>query len=79
MAFRGMPNEIFSFDYFGKAKTDKSSVIAFRCMWMCCIEYVPAKRNHLEKAKRGDLKLKLTKLEPRIKRLCNHHQAQSPS
>ena len=33
-------------------------------------------RNLPEITKRGDLRLKLTKLEAGIKRLCSHHQAQ---
>ena len=35
------------------------------------------KRNRLDITKRGDLRLKLTKLSPRIKDLCRKHQAQS--
>jgi len=41
------------------------------------VELLRAKRNQLENCKDVDLRLKLTKLEPRIKQICNQHQAQS--
>ena len=47
------------------------------CRLSVVAELLQAKRNQLEINKRGDLRLKLTKLEPRIKQMCNQHQAQS--
>ena len=35
-----------------------------------------AKRNRLEITKRGDLRLKLTKLVPQIKQICSQRQGQ---
>jgi len=66
--------------YFGKAKTDKFSVIFFGRMWGYSVvaDLLRAKRNQLEITKRGDgaLRLKLTKMEPRIKQTCNKDQVQ---
>ena len=41
------------------------------CGFSFGMELLRAKRNQLEKCKRVDLRLKLTKLEPRIKQTCN--------
>jgi len=38
------------------------------------VELLRAKGNRLEISKRGHLRLKLTKLEPRIKQTCDQHQ-----
>ena len=46
------------------------------CGFSVVADLLHAKRNQLEITKRGDLRLKLTKLEPRIKQLCRQHQAQ---
>ena len=46
------------------------------CGFSVVADLLHAKRNQLEITKRGDLRLKLTKLEPRIKQLCSQHQAQ---
>jgi len=47
------------------------------CGFSVVVELLHAKRNQLETSKRGDLRSKLTKLEPRIKQICKQHQAQS--
>ena len=47
-----------------------------KCGFSVVADLLHAKRNQLEITKRGDLRLKLTKLEPRIKQLCSQHQAQ---
>ena len=41
------------------------------------VDLLRVKRNQLENCKNVDMRLKLTKLEPRIKQICNQHQAQS--
>ena len=46
------------------------------CGFSVVADLLHAKRNQLEITKRGDLRLKLAKLEPRIKHLCSQHQAQ---
>ena len=47
------------------------------CGFSVIVELLHAKRNQLEISKRGDLRLKMTKLEPRMKQMCNQHQAQN--
>ena len=47
------------------------------CRFSVVVDLLNAERNQLEITKRGDLRLKLTKLEPGIKHICNQHQAQS--
>ena len=46
------------------------------CGFSVVADLLHAKRNQLEITKLGDLRLKLTKLEPRIKQLCSQHHAQ---
>ncbi|CAI9718247.1 domain-containing 3-like [Octopus vulgaris] len=46
------------------------------CGFSAVDNLLEAKRNRLEITKRGDLRLKLTKLSPQIKNLCCMHQAQ---
>ena len=46
------------------------------CGFSAVDDLLQAKRNRLEITKRGDLRLKLTKLSPRIKDICRMHQAQ---
>jgi len=73
-----MRKEIPSLEFFGKAKTDKFSVILFGRMRVSVVtDLLRAKKNQLEITKRGGLRLKLTALQPRIKQICNQHQAQS--
>jgi len=54
------------------------SVILLGQMWVSVVtDLLRAKRNQLQITKVGDVRLKLTKMEPRIKQICNQHQAQS--
>ncbi|CAH1099092.1 unnamed protein product [Psylliodes chrysocephalus] len=46
------------------------------CGFSAITDLLLKKRNRLDISKRGDLRLKLTKLEPNIKSLCSRHQAQ---
>ena len=50
-------------------------------MWLysTVVYSLHAKRNQLEITKKGDLMVKLTKLEPRIKQIYNQHQARVPT
>ena len=52
-----------------------SSYLA-ECGFSAVADLLHAKRNRLEITKRGDLRLKLTKLSPRIKDICRMRQAQ---
>ena len=47
------------------------------CGFSAVDNLLEAKRNRLEITKRGDLRLKLTKLSPRINDMCRMHQAQA--
>ena len=47
------------------------------CGFSVVADLLNAERNQLEITKPGDLRLKLTKLETRIKHICNQHQMQS--
>lgn len=47
------------------------------CGFSAVNDLVTKKRNRLEITKRGDLRLKLTKIKPKIKQLISLHQAQS--
>lgn len=46
------------------------------CGFSAITDLLLKKRNRLDIFQRGDLRLKLTKLEPNIKSLCSRHQAQ---
>ena len=46
------------------------------CGFSVVTDLLQAKRNRLEITKRGDLRLKLTKLVPRIKQICSQRQGQ---
>ncbi|KAK2579964.1 hypothetical protein KPH14_007644 [Odynerus spinipes] len=52
-----------------------SSYLA-ECGFSAINDLLLKKRNRLDITKWGDLRLKLTKLEPDIKSLCSKHQAQ---
>ena len=52
-----------------------SSFLA-ECGFSAVNDLLVKKRNRLDITQRGDLRLKLTKLEPNIKSLCSKHQAQ---
>ena len=52
-----------------------SSYLA-ECGFSAVNDLLLKKRNRLDITKRGDLRLKLTKLEPDIKSLCRRHDAQ---
>ncbi|XP_038669014.1 SCAN domain-containing protein 3-like [Scyliorhinus canicula] len=52
-----------------------SSYLA-ECGFSAVNDLLLKKRNRLDITKRGDLRLKLTKLEPNIKSLCSRHEAQ---
>ena len=52
-----------------------SSYLA-ECGFSAITDFLLKKRNRLDITQRGDLRMKLTKLEPNIKSLCNQHQAQ---
>ena len=52
-----------------------SSFLA-ECGFSAVNDLLVNKRNRLVITQRGDLRLKLTKLEPNIKSLCSKHQAQ---
>ena len=46
-------------------------------MWHKCCKFAAFKRNQIAIALCGDLRLKITKLKPQIKHICNQHQSQS--
>ena len=73
-----MWKEVPSLNYFGKAKLIifLSSYLV-ECGFSTVVDLLHAKRNQLEIVEKGDLMLKLTKLEPHIKQICNQHQAQT--
>ena len=52
-----------------------SSYLA-ECGFSAVNDLLLKKRNRLDITRRGDLRLKLTKLEPDIKSLCRRHDAQ---
>ncbi|XP_065665554.1 SCAN domain-containing protein 3-like [Hydra vulgaris] len=52
-----------------------SSYLA-ECEFSAITDLLLKKRNRFDITQRGDLRMKLTKLEPNIKSLCNLHQAQ---
>jgi len=56
-------------------KYRRSSTV--ECGFSVFADWLRGKRNQLEINKSGDLRLKLTKVEPGIKLICNQHQAHS--
>jgi hypothetical protein len=53
-----------------------SSSYLAECGFSAINDFLLKRRNQLDITQRGDLRLKLTKLEPDIKSLCSMHQAQ---
>jgi len=69
--------KIPSLEYLGKTKTDQFSVTCLvECGISIAVDLLRAKQNQLEITKRGDLRLKLTNVEPQIKQICNQDQVQ---
>ena len=59
-----------------QAKKNTRAFPLIECGFSAVNNLVTAKRNRLEITQRGDLRLKLTSLEPQIKKLCSRQMAQ---
>jgi len=79
VAIRGMRKEIPSLEHFGKANIHKISVILIvKCGVSVVTDLLRAERNQLQTMKVGDLRLKLTTMEPPIKQICNPIKCRAP-